>query len=316
MDASAPDSAVDSSPDPVKTPVCGDGRADPGEFCGWDTGVPHGGEGRLALITSMRGADHFELLFVTNWLELELRGSDGEGFTELGPMGWGRVAAGELDADGKDELVVMGIDEILVHQFDDSNTMFTTRHSFPGVTPVHAVAIGDIDGDGNQDLIIASGTDVRVAYNNGQASFVLGPPVPFAYTQDHHSELSAADVTGDQRSDVIVKLWDKGMQLHLLPATETGLGDARVIASGALDYTLASVTGQVRVLALEPSQTGVSLTCHRVQNAQSLQLESTTGFTGASQTWWRFGTRQTGANDPEGDGTDDILLQGGYTAGW
>jgi hypothetical protein len=66
---------------------------------------------------------------------------------------------------------------------------------------LQGVARADIDGDGNEDLLVGRGDFLAISYGCGDGGFLSEVDVPAAAGNEHQV---AADLDGDGRLDVIV----------------------------------------------------------------------------------------------------------------
>ena len=80
--------------------------------------------------------------------------------------------------------------------------MEVTGSPFDLGTSAWHVATGDINRDGNMDVIVAANNGVRVMYGDGKGHFTAAPGSPFL-TGKGTWHLSITDVNGDQISDII-----------------------------------------------------------------------------------------------------------------
>jgi len=134
-----------------------------------------------------------------------------------------RMAAGDFDNDGVNELAYIRGSGIYVHDF---NTPGASKY-VPGVTAAQVTA-ADMDGDGTPEItFINSSTQTLQSYNMATQTLTTYTPAPAAF-----STLSAGNATADPSHELMllatndaVHTWDNG--------TYSGsLGGLRQIASG------------------------------------------------------------------------------------
>ncbi|MEC8513335.1 MAG: VCBS repeat-containing protein, partial [Planctomycetota bacterium] len=75
-----------------------------------------------------------------------------------------------------------------------------TPASANGANSVHSA---DLDGDGDADLLSASGDDGRIAWYENLGGGSFGPPELIAPTVDFHNAVYATDLDGDGDADVL-----------------------------------------------------------------------------------------------------------------
>jgi hypothetical protein len=117
---------------------------------------------------------------------------------EIPGIGVGRILLGDLDGDGKLDLVTSG------------GVYINNGGTFGNPEPARlgGTAIGDVDGDGDLDLVTEGltstgatpSTAVRVRLNNGRAGFSEGPMVPVSLNA---STVVLGDVNNDGALDLL-----------------------------------------------------------------------------------------------------------------
>ncbi|HEX4525985.1 MAG TPA: VCBS repeat-containing protein, partial [Gaiellaceae bacterium] len=135
------------------------------------------------------------------------------------------VAVGDLNGDQKADLIVAtNADGIFLYLNDGSGSPFDTIpaiHIDTAATAgdnVKAIALGDVDGNGSLDLVVAAATN-RVYLNNGHGVFTL----------DSHSlgtngtAVAIGDVNGDGRGDIAVGHNGADVQLYISGALSTSM---------------------------------------------------------------------------------------------
>ncbi|MDP2886152.1 MAG: FG-GAP-like repeat-containing protein [Ignavibacteria bacterium] len=133
--------------------------------------------------------------------------------TGTGPEG---IALGDVDGDGKPDLVVVNNVSSSVSVFRNTSTSgsitsgsFAPKVDFTtGAFPC-SVAISDIDGDGKQDLVVAnygSNSAVSVFRNTSSSGSItsgsFAPKVDFATGTNPYS-LAISDIDGDGKPDIV-----------------------------------------------------------------------------------------------------------------
>lgn len=148
---------------------------------------------------------------------------DGATFVELGRLGslaMAAVAAADVDHDGDLDLVAGGAGTLALHLNDGAGgfTQSDTQLASAGrATDVRALALGDLDGDGNTDLVVGQRSQPLVAWlgdPDGTGSFrpsdAVVPPVPLDV-----ASLSLVDADGDFDPDLAVALRTGPLRLYI-----------------------------------------------------------------------------------------------------
>jgi FG-GAP-like repeat/PASTA domain len=112
------------------------------------------------------------------------------------------VAIGDLDGDGKADLVIAngGSSTVSVLMNRGDGSFETARDYAAGFEPV-AAAIADVNGDGGPDVVSADFGNFSVLLNNGDGTLRRGVE---HRTEEHSVSLAVADLDGDSRPDLAI----------------------------------------------------------------------------------------------------------------
>jgi len=154
-----------------------------------------------------------------------------------GPVSFGTgvryssIALGDIDSDGDLDLIVTGLDNSSVKRLDeyinDGSGNFTGPLSFGTGIQSSSIALGDIDNDGDLDLIVTGDDDGSAPHrldkyiNDGSGNFA--GPVSFG-TGVKSSSISLGDIDNDGDLDLIVTGFD-GSTTHLDKYINDGSGN-------------------------------------------------------------------------------------------
>ncbi|HEX2061539.1 MAG TPA: VCBS repeat-containing protein [Thermoanaerobaculia bacterium] len=84
-----------------------------------------------------------------------------------------RVLAGDLDHDGRPELVIRGVEDLLILHGTGGGTFTLERRYVPQVPEfgTHSCRLADIDGDSHLDIILPGHRSIRVLFGDGRGGF-------------------------------------------------------------------------------------------------------------------------------------------------
>jgi hypothetical protein len=134
------------------------------------------------------------------------------------------AAVGDVDGDGRSDLVVGSFTDVQLYLQGDSLFAATPDWSVRA-DGSSTVTLGDVDGDGDLDLVAATATDTVALYVNLGATFATGPGWTVAVAEGV-SGVTLGDVNGDGRPDLALGTGLGGPALYL--GTGQGFGDAPV----------------------------------------------------------------------------------------
>jgi hypothetical protein len=194
--------------------------------------------GPTAIVTADLNGDGFGDIAVTSEAEtvgVYLNNGDGTFAPEveyvIGPQGAtgnlsARLAAGDLNGDGRPDLVVLNYWEPAVGVLlNTGRGAFAAEAAVVSGTALQQqyihVAVGDMDGDGRQDIVTASADGampgISVFHNLGGATFA--PPVAYPAPNDNLGPIAIGDLDGDGLPDVAAiasgKAWPPTPQIDV-----------------------------------------------------------------------------------------------------
>ena len=120
------------------------------------------------------------------------------------------IAAGNLNGDGNPDLVAVGSDYLTGDRarplLNLGNGTFAPGHDLSIGQNAEAVAIGDLDGDAANDLVVGNVTGAMISVFPGYANGTFGPRADWAYDDDPHA-IALADLNLDGALDLIATRW-------------------------------------------------------------------------------------------------------------
>ena len=160
-----------------------------------------------------------------------------------------RVAAGDLNGDGKAEVLAVPLAGNRVSAFGPSGgEPFRAYDTFPGTSGRAEIAVGNVVGTSRPELVAAANTAAGVQVNvlDTESGALLVALHPFSVTASSAPQVAVADVDGDGRGDVVVlaqlangtqvKALDvDGDELASFFVLEAGIVPGASVAAGDLD---------------------------------------------------------------------------------
>ncbi len=165
------------------------------------------------------------------------------------------VTIGDLDGDGKPELVVSNETSNTVSIFRNTSVVGSiTTSSFDGKLDIttgtnpKSVSIGDLDGDGKPEFVIVNSAINTVSvYRNFSFSgiIIFAGKTDFA-TGLFPTSVSIGDLDGDEKPDLAVTVWNSNHYVAVLRNTSSSTGGITTI-SFANKVDFATGTGPISV---------------------------------------------------------------------
>ena len=180
------------------------------------------------------------------------------------------IDTGDFNGDGKPDLVFYGTPAELTILFNDGKAGFTESKKIPCgdlVQKPSAIAVGDLDQDGRDDVAMLGDKELAFIYQTSTG--VLTEPERVPHTASAPWLLKAIDIDGDKAKDVVLVDSEGDHPIHVRFATDEkklgpeqrfALDMPRAIAFGQMDskagseiLVLEGQSGRARVLTLDQS---------------------------------------------------------------
>lgn len=225
------------------------------------------------------------------------------------------TALGDVDGDGLADVVVSTLPEspapyrlgvFLLAGRPDGTLAAPLRidvgPAFAGLCPPESIAVGDVDGDGRNDVVLGSYT-CGVQVLRQSAAGVLSPAEHFA---PGVSRLRLADVDGDGKLDLLgtdaatLWVWKRGAGGALVASSSTVLG-----AYGGPDFDVGDLDGDGRpdlAFRVTSNLAGLDVSVVRQQSDGSFAGHAL--FSSGSA----YGVNGVAVGDVTGDGRADVVV--------
>lgn len=180
------------------------------------------------------------------------------------------IDTGDFNGDGKPDLVFYGTPAELTILFNDGKAGFSESKKIPCgdlVQKPSAVAVGDLDQDGRDDIAMLGDKELSFVYQT--ATGVLSEPERVPHTASSPWLIKALDIDGDHAKDIVIVDTEGDHPIHIRFSTdEKKLGPEQrfaldmphAIAFGQMDgkggseiLVLEGQSGRARVLSLDQS---------------------------------------------------------------
>ncbi|HEX8328114.1 MAG TPA: T9SS type A sorting domain-containing protein [Hymenobacter sp.] len=175
-----------------------------------------------------------------------------------------RLAVGDFNRDGQADVVAtarsVGSASGLAVLLNQGNRAFAAP--FPvdaNILPV-GVAVGDLNGDGNLDIVAANqvSQDVSVVLGNGQGGFAT--PDNYGLSSNGTGQVLVADVNGDGRPDVLTLELGQVVVLYNTGAGRLSFAAPLSTASGTVSsFGAGDFNGDGRLDVVHPDQQGTQV---------------------------------------------------------
>lgn len=262
------------------------------------------GDGNQDLVISEPGTDSLAFLFGhgDGTFDPPVRLGSAQGLRQ--PE---RIALGDVTGDGIPDLVVgNGFNtEVVVFRSDGDGT-FTNTGAFDTdffIAPTD-MALADIDGDTDLDIVLAVGANqVRTMLNNGSGSF---DPPEFTIIIGGNYGLDLGDLNGDGDPDLVVSDFSSG---HIT----VGSGAAGDDFVGLTDYASPFSPAGVRLIDMD-GDTDLDIVASCFFSKIAVWINTGAGSFAPQVAYNALGVpRDLDAADLDGDGDQDLLIATGST---
>jgi hypothetical protein len=129
--------------------------------------------------------------------------------TYVAPTNSNNRVSVDLNNDRASDIITDGPNPSIYVLLSNGDGSFQAAREYPIGYTVRDIAAGDIDGDGNADVIVAAFDNVHGAFKGigvlyGRGDGTLSPPVFYASTDIIPDRVAVADFTGDGRKDILI----------------------------------------------------------------------------------------------------------------
>ncbi len=155
------------------------------------------------------------------------------------------VASGDFDGDGKDDIAVSQFSKgqawIKVYKYNAERTILFENNVFGSAECGATVAMGDVDLDGRDEIIVGAGTGggPQIRVFDYDSNHLVGIPKPiqfFAFHPDSRTgiDVAAGDVDGDGKAEIAASQLKNGqawVKVYRYNAAKTVLGNWNAFGS-------------------------------------------------------------------------------------
>jgi hypothetical protein len=196
------------------------------------------------------------------------------------------ILAGDVDGDGKSDLIVMNYDgnsfSILLNTSTSGSLSFGAKVDFGTGARPYIAGLGDLDGDGRLDLAVPNmnGNSVSVHRNTSSVGSISFAPSVDLNVGNTPRRVAMGDIDGDGKPDLAVSI-DGGNSVSIFKNVSTSgivQFDARIdlpAGSNPLDVSISDIDGDTQPDLVVSNRTGSSVSTFRnvmTQQAVTFQV--------------------------------------------
>ena len=217
------------------------------------------------------------------------------------------LALGDIDGDGKPDLVVTNSDINTLSVYRNTSTSgsitpgsFSTKVDFTTGSSPYGVALGDIDGDSKPDLVIADLNSNTISVLKNTILTVILPPFITSFTPTSGPSGTTVTITGTNFNTTASNniVWFGAVQATVITATSTSLSVTVPIGTNYQPITVTDITTGLTAYSNAPF----------IVTFPSSQVIDATAF--ASTVDFATGTNpyNVAIGDIDGDGKPDLVV--------
>ena len=237
------------------------------------------------------------------------------------------VATGDLDGDGKPELVISNGNSntlSVLRNISSSGTIsastFAAKVDFASGNFTEYVALGDVDGDGKHDMVVATNANISVLRNTSTSGII--DATSFAAKVDFTSGFTSpvfvaiGDVDGDGKPDIVT-----ANSTSNSVSVRRNLSTTGVISFAAkVDFTTGGTPLSVAIGDLDADGKQDLAVANSAANVNTISVLLNTSTPGSISFLTKvdfttgLGPRSVAVGDLDGDGKPDIMVANSSTA--